>query len=135
MQWTYFILQSRGYPQYSTRSANLGTFWDAMSIPRFAEAGELPAGDVRQLISDRLRQERKRLGLTQAALAAQCGVSTRTYKRFELNQCDSLEVFLQVVIGFKRVAAFDLLFPAQEVQVTIRTPMAALERLQARRGQ
>lgn len=106
-----------------------------MSIPRFAEAGELPAGDVRQLISDRLRQERKRLGLTQAALAAQCGVSTRTYKRFELNQCDSLEVFLQVVIGFKRVAAFDLLFPAQEVQVTIRTPMAALERLQARRGQ
>jgi len=63
----------------------------------------------------------------------ECGVSERTYKRFELGECDSLEVFLLVVIGFKRTAALDLLFPPPEAKVTIRTPAAALARLQQRR--
>lgn len=106
-----------------------------MTVPSFADIGPLPIAQLRALVSDRLRIERKRMKMSQVAFAAKCGISVRTYKRFELGDCNSLEVFLLIVQGFGRIAAIDLVFPAPESKAKPRTPIAALERLNQGRSQ
>jgi transcriptional regulator with XRE-family HTH domain len=66
-------------------------------------------------IAARVRFERQRLGLSQAVFAERCHVPLRTYKRFELGQSDSLEVFVRVIVEFERVAALELLFPPRTI--------------------
>ncbi len=103
-----------------------------MASPTFEKTESDPVL-LRARLSDRLRHERNQLGLTQKQFADQCGIATRTYKRFELGQCDSLEVFLKIVMWFERTRALDLLFPPKPVQVMPRSPLGALAKLDQRR--
>ena len=103
-----------------------------MGIPTF-EKSTSDLDVLRALLSDRLRHERGRLGLTQDQFANQCGIAVRTYKRFELGKCDSLDVFLKIVIVFERTRALDLLFPPKPAQVIPRSPLGALAKLEQSR--
>jgi transcriptional regulator with XRE-family HTH domain len=64
--------------------------------------------------------------MSQQVFAMKCGIPLRTYKRLEQGQCDSLQVFLQVVIAFDRTIALELLFPPQQM------PETALDRIRRR---
>lgn len=103
-----------------------------MSLPGFDKIDGLTARQLRTRIVDRVRFERRQLELTQAAFARMCGIPLRTYKRFELDQCDSLGVFIKLVITFERATGIELLFPPKLQNVRLRTPMAALKRMQER---
>lgn len=105
----------------------------AMSLPSFDQSQKLPASVLWAHIADRVRLERRRVELSQKAFAAQCGIPLRTYKRFELGQCDSLQVFLQIVIVFERVTAVELLFPPQSPSAQSRLATAVLDRVIKRR--
>jgi transcriptional regulator with XRE-family HTH domain len=71
--------------------------------------------------------------MNQREFAEICGISLRTFKRFENGNCDSINIFLSIVIMFERVSAIELLFPPKDpITIEPRTPMAALERLKNR---
>ena len=78
---------------------------------------------------DRVRAERRKLGLSQLAFAAKCGVPLRTYKRFELDKCDSLDVLIKIIAASGRTKGLELLFFPIDQVVELRTPTAALDRL------
>ncbi|CAL63311.1 Conserved hypothetical protein, putative transcriptional regulator [Herminiimonas arsenicoxydans] len=103
-----------------------------MSLPGFDKIDGLTARQLQTRIVNRVRFERRQLELTQKAFAQMCGIPLRTYKRFELDQCDSLEVFIKLVMAFERVTGIEVLFPARLQKVRIRTPIAALKRMQER---
>lgn len=103
-----------------------------MSLPGFDKIDGLTARQLRTRIVNRVRFERRQLELTQEAFARMCGIPLRTYKRFELDQCDSLGVFIKLVMAFERVTGIEVLFPARLQKVRLRTPMAALKRIQER---
>ena len=69
--------------------------------------------DVLILVRNRVRMERRKLGHTQAEFAQLCGVPLRTFKRFELGGCDSIDVLIRITQCFGRGAGFDSLFPAE----------------------
>ena len=100
-----------------------------MSLPGFHQLSACSATELKTHIADRIRLERRRLSLSQEAFAAKCGIPLRTYKRLEQGQCDSLEVFLQVVIVFERIVAIELLFPPRQ------PPETALDRIRRRASQ
>ncbi len=100
-----------------------------MSLPGFEYLKSNSAGELCKQISDRVRLERRKLKLTQKEFASLCGIPLRTFKRFELGECDSLEAFIRIIMVFDRVAALELLFPARMVSVDSRIPTAMLERL------
>jgi transcriptional regulator with XRE-family HTH domain len=106
-----------------------------MSLPRFDQETGLSALQLCMRIADRVRLERRRVGLNQQDFAARCEIPLRTYKRFELGQCDSLEAFVRIVMafeketGFGRIAGLELLFPPKGGVKEPRTPTAAMERL------
>ncbi|KIF83049.1 helix-turn-helix domain-containing protein [Noviherbaspirillum autotrophicum] len=105
-----------------------------MALPGFHEVISDSAGELRRRIADRVRVERRRLELSQKEFADRCGIPLRTFKRFEQGQCDSLEVFLNIVVRFERVVALELLFPPKPaVVVQRRTLITALERMKQRR--
>lgn len=83
--------------------------------------------DLASRLVDRVRFERKRLQLSQSEFAMRCNIPLRTYKRFELGQCDSLLVFIRIVVEFERTTAFELLFPPRPVDS--RDPLAKLGQL------
>ena len=104
-----------------------------LALPSFYGANLLSAPELRARIADRVRLERRRTKLTQKDFAEKCGIPLRTFKRFEQGQCDSLEAFLRIVVAFERVVGLELLFPPkQAVVIEVRSPAAALERLQNR---
>lgn len=82
-----------------------------MPLPSFEQANKLSVQDVQRLISDRVRLERRRLGLTQAVFAEQCGIALRTYKRLELGECDSIGALIRVSQSLGRAPGFSSLFP------------------------
>lgn len=100
-----------------------------MPVPNFDQAARYSSVEIRLLIADRVRLERCRLKFSQAIFAERCGVPLRTYKRFELGECDSLLVMISVVKEFDRVVALDLLFPPKDFQLQSRSPVAVLDRL------
>ncbi|MFC5477309.1 helix-turn-helix transcriptional regulator [Massilia suwonensis] len=100
-----------------------------MNTPRFADIVGTTLTQHRSLLSDRVRLERKQRGFSQTAFAAMLGVPLRTYKRFELGDSDSLEIFLRILIFTQRTIALDLVFPDPAAVVKQRTPLAALDRL------
>lgn len=100
-----------------------------MSLPGFEYAKKLSSDNLCLLIADRVRFERRRQKCSQFEFAAACQVPLRTYKRFELGKCDSLAVFIRIVIAFDRIAAIELLFPPKTVALESHLPTAALERL------
>ena len=114
---TILVLLVRGFlllfRYLSTVSAKFGTFNSRtrMSLPKFDELGPCSASELRIHIADRIRFERRRLLMSQEAFATQCGIPLRTFKRLEQGQCDSLEVFLRLIIRFERTIAIELLFP------------------------
>ena len=83
-------------------------------------------------IADRVRRGRSEMKYSQHGFAELCGVPLRTYKRFELGQCDSLNVFIRIVVAFDRVAALNLLFPPQRTEINTVSAPAALARLRRR---
>lgn len=87
-----------------------------MSIPSFAHANLLSVQDVQRLISDRIRHERRRLGLTQIEFAARCGIALRTYKRLELGESDSIGALIRVAQYLERAMGFEMLFPPQQLE-------------------
>lgn len=86
-----------------------------MSIPTFDAAQSMDAEELVKLFVTHVRLERRRLKLTQAQFAGSCSVSLRTYKRFELGECDSLLVLIKVAQRFGRGAGLSSLLPAQVV--------------------
>ncbi|RYZ81834.1 MAG: XRE family transcriptional regulator [Proteobacteria bacterium] len=106
-----------------------------MTTPTFNDILGSDVGRYRSLLSDRLRLERKHLGLTQEQFASLLAVSSRTYKRFELGTCDSLELFLSVVIAIGRTSALDLVFPNPPTPAKPRTPVGVMAKLNEKRAQ
>ncbi len=79
-------------------------------------------------ITGRVRAERQKLGLSQKEFSSRCEIPLRTYKRFELGQCDSLDVFLRVIREFDRLTAIELLFPPQMTIKQLNDPSSLLAR-------
>lgn len=104
-----------------------------MSLPEFSQENNPTPSSLRMLVGDRVRLERRRKGLTQKKFAEVCGITLRTYKRFENGECDSFDAFLAIVIAFQRVVAIELLFPSKDaVELKPRTPTSALEHFLSR---
>jgi transcriptional regulator with XRE-family HTH domain len=104
-----------------------------LGLPGFHESGLLAAPELRALISNRIRIERRKARLSQRQFADKCGIPLRTFKRFEAGQCDSLEAFLRIVICFERTVALELLFPPKPAAIVEpRSAGAVLERIKAR---
>lgn len=100
-----------------------------MSLPTFNLVEGVSSQQFRRQVSDRIRFERVQIGLSQTRFAEQCGIPLRTYKRFELGYCDSFDVFIKIVMAFGRVRAFELFFVGNAQDLTLRTPLATLDRL------
>lgn len=103
-----------------------------MHIKNFQEFGHASVGELIVAIGSRVKQERHNQGCTQKEFAERCSVTLRTYKRFESGHCDSLEVFLRLVITFNRQAALELLFPPKEVNLDSRNAVSVLAGVVAR---
>jgi transcriptional regulator with XRE-family HTH domain len=101
-------------------------------MPSFEKANTLASADVLRLLRDRVRIERRKLGYSQTQFAALCGVPLRTFKRFELGGCDSVEVLIQITQGFGRGPGFDMLFPPQPLALQPRGMEAALQSIRAK---
>ena len=100
-----------------------------MPIPDFGRANTLSSSEVVDLLCTRLRAERKKLQLSQQEFAEKAGVPLRTYKRFELGECDSLDVFIRISQAFGRAPGFETLFPPPQLEVKPRGLEAAIENL------
>lgn len=94
----------------------------------FKVSKDLPISTVFIRITGRVRAERQKLGLSQKEFSSRCGIPLRTYKRFELGQCDSLEVFLRIIKEFDRLTAVELLFPPQMTLKQFNDPSSLLAR-------
>jgi transcriptional regulator with XRE-family HTH domain len=105
-----------------------------MSIPKFVDVRSGTPDQLRRLLADRTRYERKRLKLTQQEFAEKCGVGFSTFRRFEAGTCDSLEVLLLIVSAFQRIAALDLLFPGEAPPARPRTLIDYAVRFEAKRS-
>ena len=103
-----------------------------MPIPDFLGTNSLSVDELRLLLSDRIRIERRRTDESQRVFAERCGIPLRTYKRFEQGRCDSLEVFFRIVIAFDRIKGFELMFPPKPVRLIPRTAPALLEQVRRR---
>ncbi|QKY03605.1 helix-turn-helix transcriptional regulator [Janthinobacterium lividum] len=103
-----------------------------MPIPSFEQANELNVQDVQRLISDRIRHERRRLGLTQVIFAARCGIALRTYKRLELGESDSIGALIRVAQYLGRAPGFDMLFPPPMLKRPARGIDAAMLSIRAK---
>jgi transcriptional regulator with XRE-family HTH domain len=92
---------------------------------------ETPVSTIFSRITGRVRAERQKLGYSQKIFSGRCGVPLRTYKRFELGECDSLEVFLRIIKEFDRLTAVELLFPPKPIlsPVTLNDPVASLSKM------
>lgn len=103
-----------------------------MALPKFDSQHFNSASEICSQVADRVRFERRRQKRSQSAFAEACGVPVRTFKRFELGECDSLEVFIRIVMEFNRTAGLELLFPPSVSVAESRQPIAALERLMSK---
>jgi transcriptional regulator with XRE-family HTH domain len=103
-----------------------------MPLPTFDRANAMASSEVLDLLRDRVRLERKKLGYTQAEFAQQCGIALRTFKRFELGGAGSIDLLIGVVQVFGRGPGFDLLFPAQLATLKPRGIDAALMSIRAK---
>lgn len=83
-----------------------------MSLPNFESGNHERPAKLLGRIGDRVRAERKRLGLTQVEFAHLCGVPLRSFKRFEAGASDSLTILLRIVQYFNRAPGLEMLFPA-----------------------
>lgn len=100
-----------------------------MPIPDFGQANTLSSRDVFELLYTRLRAERAKLRQSQRDFAAKAGVPLRTYKRFELGECDSLDVFIRITQAFSRAPGFETLFPPTQLDAKARGLDAAMQSL------
>ncbi len=91
--------------------------------------GVAPEELCRRLAS-RVRKMRTEHQLSQALFASACGISLRTYKRFEASGQVTLENFLRVVSAMGRTSALALLFPPPSPQLS--TLEAARRRIEVR---
>lgn len=104
-----------------------------MTSANSQDVRKLTAEQLRKRITDRVRAERYNWRLSQKEFAERAGIALRTFKRFELGACDSLEVFLRIVVVFERANALELLFPPKPSTTTNpHSPVAALERFLTR---
>lgn len=106
-----------------------------MTAPSFRALVGGSASEYRKLLSDLVRLERKQRSLTQHQFAQLLGVPVRTYKRFELGTCDSLDIFLRIVILIERSTALDLVFPKPAAVLKPRTPSAVMAQLEQRKAE
>lgn len=83
-----------------------------MPLPNFENGNYETPAKLLGRIGDRVRSERKRLGLTQVEFAQLCGVPLRSFKRFEAGASDSLTILLRVAQYFNRAPGLEMLFPA-----------------------
>ena len=90
---------------------------------------DIPISTIHSRITGRVRAERQRLGFSQKDFAEKCEVPLRTYKRFEVGECDSLDVFLKVIKEFDRLTAIELLFPPRAASITQKDPVSSLSRV------
>ena len=99
-----------------------------MPLPSFEAANEMSSSDVLNMLRNRIRLERSRIGLSQAQFALRCNIPLRTYKRLELGGCDSIEVLIKVSQALGRATGFDTLFPAQPLQNRLDIALLSIRR-------
>lgn len=85
----------------------------------------LPDEDICAVIAVRLKIARLRLNLTQTEMSVRSGVPLRTYKRFELSGCGSLNTFVAVLRGLDRLRLLEVILP----QPTILTDANVVQRV------
>lgn len=132
-------MDNLSYPQFWCH------FWhfleENLSLPGFENAKGLTSIQLRTRIADHVRLERRKIKMSQSDFSAHCEIPLRTYKRFELGKCDSLEAFLRIVLAFEKITGFErviglgLLFPPNTTTAMSKTPTAALDRLLKKTGQ
>jgi transcriptional regulator with XRE-family HTH domain len=103
-----------------------------MPIPSFDQANKLSVQAVLRLISDRIRCERRRLGLTQVVFAARCGIPLRTYKRLELGESDSIGALIRVAQFLERAPGLETLFPPPQLERPLQGIDAAMRSIRAK---
>ncbi|WP_157751143.1 helix-turn-helix domain-containing protein [Janthinobacterium svalbardensis] len=101
-----------------------------MAIPDFGSAGALDTENLIILLRDRVRFERRRQKLSQAAFAESCGIPLRTFKRYESTGTGSIELLVKIAQGFGRARGFDSIFPPQPLNPQPRGINAVLARLE-----
>lgn len=100
-----------------------------MAMPDFGSAEALDTEKLIALLRDRVRFERRRHKLSQAAFAEICGIPFRTFKRYESTGTGSIELLVRIAQGFGRARGFDSIFPAQPLTPQPRGVNAVLARL------
>lgn len=110
-----------------------------MAMPDFGSAGALETDTLLILLRDRVRFERRRQKLSQAAFAEKCGIPLRTFKRYESTGTGSIELLVRIAQGFGRAPGFDSIFPAQPLlpkQTGVHAALARLEqKIEQRRSE
>lgn len=106
-----------------------------MTLPKFFDLKLATSSELRLAIANRVRVERRKQDKSQREFAEHCTIPLRTYKRFELGKCDSLDVFIRIVMAFDRITAIDLLFPTEVRETELRDPLAIVKRMEHRRKQ
>lgn len=101
-----------------------------MAMPDFGSAGALDTENLIILLRDRVRFERRRQTLSQAAFAEVCGIPLRTFKRYESTGTGSIELLVKIAQGFGRARGFDSIFPPQPLNPQPRGVNAVLARLE-----
>lgn len=76
----------------------------------------LPEGKIEEVLCQRLAAIRLNRNITQAELAREAGVATRTIRRMEKGEGTSLATFIRVLKALKLESRLETLLPSQQVQ-------------------
>lgn len=111
------------YANYNGRLKKLSTVaycyrvkYGTLTSGAFVEGGlndfsELSDEAICAVVGIRLKTERLRLGIKQTDMAQQCGVSLRTYKRFESTGKVGTETFVAVLRHLNKLKLLGVLLP------------------------
>ncbi|MFY9252951.1 MAG: helix-turn-helix transcriptional regulator [Fuerstiella sp.] len=91
----------------------------------------MPDAQIEAILCSRMESIRLNRNITQADLAREAGVSTRTIRRMEQGEGISLATFIRVLKAFKLLDRLDLLLPPEQVQPIERVQKAARRRERA----
>lgn len=76
----------------------------------------MPEAQIEAILCSRIESIRLNRNITQADLAQEAGVSTRTIRRMEQGKGVSLATFIRVLKALKLLERLDILLPPEHVQ-------------------
>ena len=91
----------------------------------------MPDAQIEAILCSRMESIRLNRNITQADLAREAGVSTRTIRRMEQGEGISLATFIRVLKALKLLYRLDILLPPEQVQPIERVQKAARPRERA----